>query len=57
MSESREKKLRYNRRLEFIAKFGKWLESEPPMFRILAWHKWKKSRPVWEEDKERYENN
>lgn len=50
MSESREKKLRYNRRLEFIAEFNKWLSAEPPMIRLYAWYKWKKRRPVWEEE-------
>lgn len=49
MSESREKKRRYNQRLQYIAEFGKWLDAEPPMVRIFAWWRWKKQRPVWEE--------
>lgn len=47
MSERQEHKRRYNQRLEYIAHFGKWLESEPPMWRVFAWRRWKKARPVW----------
>lgn len=50
MSESREKKRRYNARLEYIAAFNRWLSSEPPMILIFSWHKWKKSRPVYKEE-------
>lgn len=50
MSERREKKRRYNERLECIAHFNKWLAAEPSMIRLLAWHKWKRQRPVWEEN-------
>lgn len=35
MSERKEKKRRYNLRLEYIAAFDRWLQSEPPM--ILFW--------------------
>lgn len=52
MSERQEKKKRYNLRLEHIAAFQKWLESEPPLFRIVAWHRWKKARPTWAEEGE-----
>lgn len=52
MSESREHKRRYNQRLQYIADFSKWLESEPPMFRLISWAKWKKRRPVWKEEPE-----
>ena len=52
MSERQEKKKRYNRRLEFIAAFDKWLNSEPSMIRIFQWRKWKNSRPIWEETSE-----
>ena len=51
MSERQEHKRRYNRRLEYIAQFAKWLEQEPPMFRIVKWRRWKKARPVWEEER------
>lgn len=46
MSESREHKRRYNQKLEYIALFDKWLEAEPPMIRVIAWHKWKKQKPI-----------
>ena len=45
MSEKREKKRRYNQTLEYVAALEKWLSSEPPIFRFIKWHKWKKSRP------------
>lgn len=47
MSEKQEHKRRYNMKLMFIAEFTKWLDTEPPMLRFLAWRRWKKSRPVW----------
>lgn len=47
MSERQEKKRRYNLRLEYIATFQKWLDREPSIFRVFAWHKWKRERPVW----------
>lgn len=25
----------------------KWLSSEPPMWRVFAWRRWKRERPVW----------
>lgn len=46
MNEKKEKRKRYNQKLEFIARFNKWLESEPPMLLFWRWRKWKKSRPV-----------
>ena len=48
MDEKQEKKRRYNLRLEFIAHFNKWLDSEPPRWRFIRWRKWKNRRPVWE---------
>ncbi len=50
MSEKQEHRKRYNRRLQFIAEFEKWIHREPPMYRMFAWHRWKKSRPVWKEE-------
>lgn len=32
MSEKREKKRRYNLRLEYIKKFSDWLAGEPPIW-------------------------
>lgn len=46
MSESKEHKRRYNQRLEYIARFTMWLESEPPMWRVIAWRRWKRNRPL-----------
>ena len=48
MSEKREKRRRYNQRLEYIANFNKWLDTEPPIVRLISWHRWKKSRPIFE---------
>ena len=50
MSEKQEHKRRYNRKLEYIAHFEKWLKNEPPMLNFIKWHKWAKQRPIWEED-------
>ena len=49
MSERQEKKRRYNLRLMWIADFDKWLNREPPMWRVFAWRRWKRERPVWTE--------
>lgn len=49
MSGRREHKRRYNLRLEYIAKFEKWLEAEPSMILFWRWRKWKNSRPIWKE--------
>ena len=49
MSERQEKKKRYNLRLMWIADFQKWMDREPPIWRLIAWHRWKKSRPTWQE--------
>ena len=46
MSEKREKKRRYNQRLVYIADFNKWLDTEPPIARLILWYRWKKSRPT-----------
>ena len=49
MSEKREKRRRYNQRLEYIADFNKWLDAEPPIVRLISWRRWKNSRPILEE--------
>ena len=54
MSESREKKRRYNLKLEYIAHFDRWINREPPMILFWRWRKWLKSRPVWDDSKETY---
>lgn len=48
MSEKQEHKRRYNRKLEFIAHFEKWLANEPSMLHFIKWHKWLKQKPVWD---------
>lgn len=49
MSERQEHKKRYNLRLMWIAEFDKWLDREPPMWRVFKWRRWKRERPVWRE--------
>ena len=46
MNEKKERKKRYNQRLEYIARFNEWLEAEPSMLLFWRWRKWKKSRPI-----------
>lgn len=50
MSERKEKKRRYNQRLEFIAAFEKWLLSEPPMWKFWRWRRWRNMRPIYRKD-------
>lgn len=45
MSERQEKKRRYNQKLEWIAAFEKWLASEPPIWKLFSWRRWKKNKP------------
>lgn len=52
MSERKEKKRRYNLRLEYISAFNRWLSREPSMLRVISWRKWKRERPVWVDDME-----
>lgn len=46
MSEKQEKKRRYNLRLEFIAQFYRWLDSEPPRWKFVSWRRWRDNRPT-----------
>lgn len=55
MSEKREKKKRYNQKLEWIDSFEiwlydfeMWLDEEPPIWKFHAWRNWKNSRPKME---------
>lgn len=50
MSESLEHKKRYYARVKYVAEFEKWLKREPKMYRLIAWHQWKKERPVLKGD-------
>lgn len=49
MGEKQEHRKRYNLRLMWIADYEKWLNKEPPMWRVFQWHKWKRSRTQWQE--------
>jgi hypothetical protein len=49
MNGKRAHKTRRNLRLEYIYKFDRWLEAEPPMILFWRWHSWKNRRPVWRE--------
>lgn len=59
MSEKREKKRRYNEKLEYIAhfeewiaEFQKWVEQEPPVWRFIKWHNWLNKKPIYKEREE-----
>lgn len=45
MSERQERKARHNQRLQYIAEFNKWLDREPPIWRVFKWRRWKAARP------------
>lgn len=53
MSGSREHKRRYNQKLEYIARFEKWLKNEPSMFLVWRWRRWKRNRPTTNLTKEK----
>ena len=46
MSQSREKKRRYNQKLEFNLRFESWLKEELPKILFWRWKKWKTRQPV-----------
>ena len=52
MNGRKEHKRRYNRKLEFIADFEKWLTEEPPMILFWKWCRWKRRKPIWKEETE-----
>ena len=45
MSARQQHKRRYNLKLQYIADVENWLRFEPPMWRFIAWHRWKTARP------------
>lgn len=51
VSERQEKARRYNLRLEYIARFNRWIAQEPPMILFWRWRKWRNARPVWDDRK------
>lgn len=46
MSEKSMKRARFEQKVFEIRSFSKWLKSEPPMWRFIKWHKWKRNRPA-----------
>ena len=50
MNAGMEHKKRYYERVRYVAEFEKWLQREPSMFRVIAWHRWKKQRPILKGD-------
>jgi hypothetical protein len=49
MNERQEKRRRLNARIDHIEAFARWMSQEPPMWRDLSWHAWKKRRPRFQE--------
>ena len=45
MNEKKERRKRYNEKLQYIAEMEKWFREEPKMINIIKWHKWKIRRP------------
>lgn len=45
MNQKQAKKRRYNAKLQYIAQFEIWIKSEPPFWNLIAWRRWRKSRP------------
>lgn len=45
MSESREKKRRYNERLAYIQEFRSWMDSAPPRWRMFSFLRWLRQMP------------
>jgi len=45
MSESREKKRRYNERLAYIREFRAWLAGAPPKWRVFSFLHWLGTMP------------
>lgn len=45
MSESREKKRRYNERLAYISEFRAWLGGAPPKWRVFSFIRWLNAMP------------
>lgn len=48
MNESNAKKALYNyQRFQYLAEFDEWLDRKPSRWRIFAWRRWLKQKPVW----------
>ena len=46
MSEKQEHRRRFYQKVQYVAEFENWLREEPPFFRFIKWHRWKKRRPT-----------
>ena len=46
MSEKQEHRRRFYQKVQYVVAFEKWLQDEPPIFRFIKWHKWKRRRPT-----------
>lgn len=49
MNQKQEKRRRLNVRIDHIEAFSRWLAQEPPMWRLLSWHLWKRRRSRFKE--------
>lgn len=45
MSESKERKRRYNEKLALVAAYELWVMNEPPKWKLISHVKWQKKRP------------
>lgn len=45
MSESKERKRRYNEKLALVAAYELWVLNEPPKWKLISHMKWRKKRP------------
>lgn len=50
MSEKQQRKRRYNQKLTYIAAFEKWLAQEPPRIFFWKWIRWKREKPMMQEE-------
>lgn len=45
MSESKERKRRYNEKLALVAAYEHWVMTEPPKWKLISHRRWQKRRP------------
>lgn len=36
---------KYNQKVKYVFNFCAWIDSEPPIWKLFAWLKWKKNKP------------
>lgn len=46
MSEKKMKRVRFEQKVFEIKAFESWLKTEPPLWRLIKWHRWKRNRPA-----------